>query len=263
MLSDGQDTFRTAEQKYYSASCNRHLSTLYRMENDYGSVRRDREERNLNMVDFPEFFAKGCDTSEEEQKAQLLRLAQYERESYKDALNRMDTLIGRDAKMERKMQILKVMTNVTDSWGQMYVFKDLGRTLSTITEANDQQLSGQWKIPPNDTYKRNAEMVVGSVNSTVGEVSSRDVSTTFNYFLDSPDGSPPEPLDVLRPPKVPRMPLKKDAVVHDIRGTEDKYTLDEHGFQLVKHTSVEKEFLDEDLIKGVYYREVEELLKKV
>jgi hypothetical protein len=146
MLSDGRDTFQTPEQKYYSAACNRHLSTLCRMENDYGSVQRDRQERNLNTVDFPEFFAPGCDTSVQEQKAQLLRLAQYEREAYKDALLRIDSLVAGDSKMARKMQLLRVMTNVTDSWGQMYVFKDLGRSIETITEANSQQLTGEWKL---------------------------------------------------------------------------------------------------------------------
>jgi hypothetical protein len=42
---------------------------------------------------------------------------------------------------------LRVMTNVTDSWGQMYVFRDLGRAIETIVQANDQQLKGQWSVP--------------------------------------------------------------------------------------------------------------------
>jgi hypothetical protein len=161
LLSDGSgnDTFPSAEQKYYSAACNRHLSTLCRMENDYGSVPRDRLERNLNVIDFPEFFDQGAAsftstlTSEQaepletEQKAQLLRLAQYERESYRDALRRLDELVAGDKKAMRKMQLLRVMTNVTDSWGQMYVLKDLGRAIETIVQANDQQLKGQWSVP--------------------------------------------------------------------------------------------------------------------
>lgn len=129
------------------------------MENDYGSAKRDRVERNLNFIDFPEFFDQGgasftstftCEEAtplEAEQKAQLLRLAQYERESYRDALRRLDELVAGDKKAMRKMQLLRVMTNVTDSWGQMYVCKDLGRTIETIVEANDQQLKGQWSVP--------------------------------------------------------------------------------------------------------------------
>jgi len=38
--------------------------------------------------------------------------------------------------------------------------------------------------------------------------------------------------------------------------------LDKTGFQIVKHASAEKDFLDDDQIKKVYYPEVEELLKK-
>ena|SRR2546423_1927279 len=160
-LSDGSgnDTFPTAEQKYYSAAANRHLSTLCRMENDFGSATRDRVERNLNFIDFPEFFDQGgasftstftskeARSLEAEQKAQLLRLAQYERESYRDALRRLDELVAGDRKAMRKMQRLRVMTNVTDSWGQMYVVRDLGRPIELIVQANDQQLKGQWSIP--------------------------------------------------------------------------------------------------------------------
>ena len=35
---------------------NAHLGAVYRMYNDYGSIVRDREERNPNSVNFPEFF---------------------------------------------------------------------------------------------------------------------------------------------------------------------------------------------------------------
>lgn len=67
------------------------------------------------------------------------------------------------------------------------------------------------------------------------------------------------------PPGVVRSNVGKDsqpAVVHDIRGKEDTVSLDLTGFQFVKHVSAEKDFLDEERIKTVYYKEVEELLKK-
>jgi hypothetical protein len=53
----------------------------------------------------------------------------------------------------------------------------------------------------------------------------------------------------------------KSVTVHDITGDEDKYTLDSHGFQFVKHESKEKDFLDDKKIKAEYYPEVEQLLK--
>lgn len=47
----------------------------------------------------------------------------------------------------------------------------------------------------------------------------------------------------------------------DISGEESKYTLDSHGFQIYRHESKEKEFVDDEKIKAEYYPEVEHLLK--
>ena len=49
--------------------------------------------------------------------------------------------------------------------------------------------------------------------------------------------------------------------MHDITGTEDKYTLDSHGFQIYIHASIEKDFVNEEKIKAEYYPETEQLLK--
>jgi hypothetical protein len=51
--------------------------------------------------------------------------------------------------------------------------------------------------------------------------------------------------------------------IHDIRGHENEYTLDKNGFQIQPHQTQEKEFKDDAKIKDGYYKEVEELLKKV
>jgi hypothetical protein len=101
--------------------------------------------------------------------------------------------------------------------------------------------------------------------STTTETNSyqpRDVPTIFNYYKDNEDGSPPHPSYVGRPETYyrPTVPLK--ATVHDIRGSEDNYTLDTTGFQVVKHESKEKDFADDEHIKSVYYPEIEDILKK-
>jgi len=90
----------------------------------------------------------------------------------------------------------------------------------------------------------------------------RDVNTIFNYFKDNEDGSPPHPSYVGKPETYyrPTVPLK--ATVHDIRGSEDKYTLDTTGFQVFKHESKGKDFADDEHIKSVYYPEIEDILKK-
>ena len=53
------------------------------------------------------------------------------------------------------------------------------------------------------------------------------------------------------------------APFRDARGREHEFSLDTHGFQFVRHVSAETEFVDEERIKGVYYKEGEELLKSV
>ncbi|KAK3938017.1 amino acid permease-domain-containing protein [Diplogelasinospora grovesii] len=54
-----------------------------------------------------------------------------------------------------------------------------------------------------------------------------------------------------------------DVVVTDISGNEDNYTLDSHGFQVYRHASREKDFVDDEKIKAEYYPETEQLLKDV
>jgi hypothetical protein len=91
----------------------------------------------------------------------------------------------------------------------------------------------------------------------------RDVVTTLNYYKDPPGGGPPHATYIDRPETYYREPLPQQVTVHDIRGTEDQYTLDTTGFQIVKHESAEKDFLDDEQIKAIYYPEVEQLLKQV
>ena len=88
-----------------------------------------------------------------------------------------------------------------------------------------------------------------------------DVFTTFNYYKDPGDGSPPPPNIVNKPETYQQPAETRSAIVHDIRGTEDQYTLDKNGFQIYKHQSVEKDFVDDEHIKQVYYPETERLLK--
>ena len=90
-----------------------------------------------------------------------------------------------------------------------------------------------------------------------------NVKTSLNYYKDPGDGSLPPPSYVGKPETYERPTQPLDVTVQDIRGDEDKYTLDNQGFQIHKHTSVEKDFLDDDQIKAQYYPEVEQLLKDV
>jgi len=88
-----------------------------------------------------------------------------------------------------------------------------------------------------------------------------DVATELNYYQDPGDGTLPAPFYVGQPNTADRPHAPLSVIIHDIAGNEDKYTLDSHGFQFVKHESKEKDFLDDEKIKAEYYPEVEQLLK--
>ena len=87
------------------------------------------------------------------------------------------------------------------------------------------------------------------------------VNTTLNYYKDPGDGSEPHPAYVGKPETYERPTEQLDVVVNDIRGDEKSYTLDKTGFEIYQHESKEKDFLDDEQIKAVYYPETEQLLK--
>lgn len=87
------------------------------------------------------------------------------------------------------------------------------------------------------------------------------VVADFNYYKDPCDGTPPPPAIVSKPETFQKPTETRRVTVHDIRGEEESYSLDKNGFEIYRHESKEKEFLDEEQIKGGYYAEVEEILK--
>ncbi|KAL2825085.1 amino acid permease-domain-containing protein [Aspergillus cavernicola] len=88
------------------------------------------------------------------------------------------------------------------------------------------------------------------------------VQTTLNFFKDHEDGSPPTPNYVKDPGSYQKQPIETIPVtIHDVTGHELDYTLDGNGFQYYYHSSEEKDFLDDEQIKRIYYPETEQLLK--
>ena len=96
---------------------------------------------------------------------------------------------------------------------------------------------------------------------TASSVKPHDVKTKLNYYKDPGDGRGPAPTYVGKPETYERPTEPLDVTVHDIRGQEAKYSLDGNGFQIYRHTSTEKDFLDDEKIKREYYLETEQLLK--
>ncbi|KAI1662910.1 hypothetical protein F4813DRAFT_342313 [Daldinia decipiens] len=99
------------------------------------------------------------------------------------------------------------------------------------------------------------------VTATPAAPAPRDVDTLLNYHKDAEDGSPPAPTYVNKPETQNRPSESHPVHITDVSGREDEFTLDKHGFQFYRHVAQEKDFLDDDHIKAVYYPETEQLLK--
>lgn len=88
------------------------------------------------------------------------------------------------------------------------------------------------------------------------------VNSTLNYYLDPSKGGHTSyqigVSDYYRRKFDPH-PVQ----IHDVRGREEEFLLDTHGFQHYKHISIEKDFDDDDRVRKVVYPEVEQLLKEV
>jgi hypothetical protein len=129
----GVDYFSTARARYIGQDLCRHLATLCRQYNDYGSMDRDLLEQNLNSVDFPEFLDEQTgptseismvDLARQRQIAskQLLEIALYERQCLELAVAQ----VQQDVKL-RAWRSLQVFIKVTDIYGQIYIVKDINR----------------------------------------------------------------------------------------------------------------------------------------
>jgi hypothetical protein len=116
---DGKDCLLSAEAKYVAEDVSRHLASLCRLYNDYGSVARDREEDNLNSIQFPEFAEDGGKT-DEVLKEQLFIIAEYERRCLEHSLVELQKLVSAEV-----FSAIKVFCSTADMYGQMYVLKDL------------------------------------------------------------------------------------------------------------------------------------------
>ena len=133
----GKACFATLRQRYLAEDACKHLATMCRQYNDYGSVARDRAEKNVNSVNFPEFEASKTkdsqgssypsdavedenDKDENERKQQLMWLAEYERECLQRALDKLRVEVP-----ETIMNAVDLFVRVTDLYGQIYVARDI------------------------------------------------------------------------------------------------------------------------------------------
>ena len=133
------DCFSSIHQSYLARDLCGHLAVMSRLYNDYGSLARDRDEANVNSVNFPEFHRShvpgrsAVDGEEHESrvKADLLELAKHERESA-DSVGRklLENLRASGSSKDRgKADGVTLFMGVTALYADMYVQKDLSNHL--------------------------------------------------------------------------------------------------------------------------------------
>lgn len=101
------------------------------------------------------------------------------------------------------------------------------------------------------------------LQAVAGSTSPSEVEAVLNFFKDNEDGSPPAPSYVNKPETYERPVEPHTVKITNIEGHEAEYTLDKQGFQIHPHVAEEKDFVDDEHIKAVYYPETEQLLKDV
>jgi hypothetical protein len=119
------------------------MSRLY---NDYGSLVRDRAEANINSVNFPESHqtrtqgpsvldGEELSTKKEAQlKAELLALAQYERDTADSIGQKLlaDMRRGSSSKGKTKANGVELFMGVTGLYADMYVARDLSNRIEKV-----------------------------------------------------------------------------------------------------------------------------------
>ncbi len=92
-------------------------------------------------------------------------------------------------------------------------------------------------------------------------VTLKEEPTTLYYYLELKDGgiiqTYPGTAFEKRRKHVPH-----EMKIKDLRPVVSDFTLDKCGFEMVKHESKEKDFLDEDHVRETYYPEVIDIVKK-
>ena len=141
------DYFGSARQKYLAQELSMHIAVMSRLYNDFGSLKRDRLEANVNSVNFPEFHNAAIhatdpteDLAVEQEirlKAELLELAKHERHSVDIAGERfMNDLESNNEKVDgmlkkkEKADAVRLFVGVTKLYADLYVARDLSNPIA-------------------------------------------------------------------------------------------------------------------------------------
>ncbi|KAH7389953.1 Ent-kaur-16-ene synthase [Pyrenochaeta sp. MPI-SDFR-AT-0127] len=133
-IGTGHAAFPTVKENYLVQATTRHMATMCRMCNDFGSIDRDLAEGNTNSVDFPEFAG---ESSMAAKKKALAELADFERCCLFLSIDRL-----REEALQaqissgllfnfniRKVEVVRFFADVTDLYDQLYLVRDLSSTM--------------------------------------------------------------------------------------------------------------------------------------
>ena len=144
-----KDCFGSVHQKYLAQDLCDHLAVMSRLYNDFGSVRRDRIEGNINSINFPEFHtnsnlfandhhAEQIPPQEKILKDDLLELAVYERTcadlASERLLLKLEGKTGQSLNKSdgKKANAVRLFVNVTKLYADLYVARDLSNPIRAV-----------------------------------------------------------------------------------------------------------------------------------
>ncbi|MCJ1377536.1 hypothetical protein MMC17_000631 [Xylographa soralifera] len=127
------DCFPSITQKLTAYNINMHIGAYSRVYNDYGSITRDREERNLNSKNFPEFFADetvdadGADKNGGlDPKTTLLCTTKYERQCAAHIAKVLSKSLTAEGVTGKKVaDYLHAYLGYSEQFADMYVMRDV------------------------------------------------------------------------------------------------------------------------------------------
>ena len=133
LFPSSADYFASTYDKYLAHDLCSRLAVMSRLYNDFGSIARDRAERTINSINFPEFSTgeetKATTASHDEELKRgkkLLALAEYERENANCILEKLSVSLEAGGDKDRaKAKGLQLFAKVTALYADMYVAKDL------------------------------------------------------------------------------------------------------------------------------------------
>ncbi|KAH8820225.1 hypothetical protein F5884DRAFT_744585 [Xylogone sp. PMI_703] len=89
----------------------------------------------------------------------------------------------------------------------------------------------------------------------------RGAHSSVYYLKESSDGTSPELIDIAT--LNPEFVDAQQVFIKDVRGIEDTFTLENHGFQYIRHSSSVKNFSDDEEVRQYHYDEVKKLVKEL